>query len=41
MHRGAWDDRTAGGDFVPPMFAEWHRRAHGEPEKPADSATQK
>jgi len=26
---------------VPPMFAEWHRRAHGEPEKPADSAPQK
>ena len=41
MHHADWGDRTAGGDFVPPMFTEWHRRAHGEPEKPVDSATQK
>ncbi len=29
MHgHGPWGQ--GGGDDVPPMFAEWHRRAHGE-----------
>jgi hypothetical protein len=35
MHRGwrrGWDDESG----VPPMFQEWHNRAHGQPEKPAD-----
>ena len=32
MHHGPWGDRGPGSpDFVPPMFAEWHKRAHGEP----------
>ena len=31
MHRGDWGENTPGGsDFVPPMFNEWHKRAHGE-----------
>jgi hypothetical protein len=25
-HRGGWDESD-----VPPMFQEWHKRAHGEP----------
>jgi hypothetical protein len=27
-----------GENFVPPMFAEWHRRAHAAAEKPAPPA---
>ena len=31
MHHGPWGDKGPGSpDFVPPMFAEWHKRAHGE-----------
>lgn len=30
-HHGPWGDKGPGDpDFVPPMFAEWHKRAHGE-----------
>jgi hypothetical protein len=39
-HHGPWGDKGPGSpDFVPPMFAEWHKRAHGE--APADDASQK
>ena len=36
MHRGwrNWDD----GDDVPPMFREWHDRAHGRPTQPDDAS---
>jgi hypothetical protein len=30
MGHGPW------GESVPPMFAEWHRRAHEAPEQPAE-----
>ena len=31
MHHGPWGEKGPGSpDFVPPMFAEWHKRAHGE-----------
>jgi hypothetical protein len=31
LHRGPWGEKSPGSpDFVPPMFAEWHKRAHGE-----------
>ncbi len=33
MHRRRWDWRDENGKDVPPFFAEWHRRAHGEPEE--------
>ena len=32
MHRRHWDWQDENGKGVPPFFAEWHRRAHGEPE---------
>jgi hypothetical protein len=32
MHRRDWDWRDPNGKSVPPFFAEWHRRAHAEPE---------
>jgi hypothetical protein len=36
MHRSHWGRDENDKDF-PPFFAEWHRRAHGEPEdKPAE-----
>jgi hypothetical protein len=39
MHHGPWGEKGPGSpDFVPPMFAEWHRRAHGE--APADEKKQ-
>lgn len=41
MHHSPWGDKGPGDEFVPPMFAEWHRRAHSNPEKPEDSADQK
>ncbi len=41
MQHGACGENSPEGGFVPPMFAEWHRRAHNSPEKPEDSATQK
>ena len=44
MHhgRGPWGEKGPDGDFVPPMFAEMHRRMHAaENEKPADQAAQK
>jgi hypothetical protein len=29
MHHGPWGEKGPGSpDFVPPMFAEWHKRAH-------------
>ena len=34
-HHGPW------GEGVPPMFKEWHDRAHTGVDKPADEATQK
>ena len=33
-HRGPWGRHWEGG--VPPMFDEWHKRAHGEPEQPEE-----
>ena len=30
MH-GHWGEKGRWAEDVPPMFAEWHRRAHGEP----------
>src|SRR3954471_20974996 len=39
MHHGPWGDKGHWGEGVPPMFAEWHKRAHGE--APADDATKK
>lgn len=44
MHHGPWGEKgPAGMDGmpVPPMFAEWHRRAHGENEQPAEPAEKK
>ena len=39
MHHGPWGEKGPGSpDFVPPMFAEWHKRAH---EAPADDAAKK
>ena len=38
---GCAENGSASGEFVPPMFAEFHRRAHAASEKPADSDTQK
>jgi len=32
-------EKYQGSEFVPPMFAEWHRRAHGAPENPAEEAS--
>lgn len=34
-HHGPWRKDWEGG--VPPMFDEWHKRAHGEGETPAES----
>ena len=31
MHRRHWGWRDENSKDVPPFFAEWHRRAHGEP----------
>jgi hypothetical protein len=39
-HHGPWGERSS-DEFVPPMFKEWHTRAHAAPEKPADEAAQK
>ena len=39
MRQGPWGEHS--GEFVPPMFAEFHRRAHAVSEKPEDSAAQK
>jgi hypothetical protein len=42
MHHGPWGDRGPGGpDFVHPMFAEMHRRAHEAAEKPAGDPEKK
>ena len=42
MHHGPCGEKGPGSpDFVPPMFAEMHRRAHENAEKPADNPTQK
>ena len=38
---GCGENGPASGEFVPPMFAELHRRAHAASEKPVDSDTQK
>ncbi len=39
MQHGACGDKGGGGEFVPPMFAEWHRRAHSDgKEQPQDPA---
>lgn len=32
MHRRNWDWRNGDGKGVPPFFAEWHHRAHMQPE---------
>jgi len=42
MHHGPWGEKGPGGeDFVPPMFSEWHRRAHGSKDQPEEPAAQK
>ena len=33
MHRRHWDWQDEKDKGVPSFFAEWHRRAHGEPEE--------
>jgi hypothetical protein len=33
LHRRQWDWRDENGKGVPPFFAEWHRRAHTQPEE--------
>jgi hypothetical protein len=33
-HRRHWDWRDDKNRDVPPFFAEWHRRAHADPEEP-------
>jgi len=35
MGRGPWGEKGP-GECVPPMFDEWHRRAHEKPEEPAE-----
>ena len=41
MHRrGPWSEHGS-DEFIPPMFSEWHRRAHAAPEKPADETAKK
>jgi hypothetical protein len=39
MH-GHWGEKGPDGDFVPPMFAEWHKRAHAAGDQ-APEASQK
>ncbi len=42
MHHGPWGEKESGSsDSVPPMFAEWHRRAHGGNEQAGEKANQK
>jgi hypothetical protein len=42
MQHGPWGEKGPGGaDFVPPMFSEWHRRAHDGKEQPSEPAAQK
>jgi hypothetical protein len=37
MHHGHWHDKGPwNSEDVPPFFAEWHRRAHGEQPKETD-----
>ncbi len=36
MRHSCWDEKGPEGDFVPPMFAEWHKRAHAEAGKSPD-----
>jgi len=33
MHHRHWDWQDKDDKFVPPMFEEWHRRAHEKPEE--------
>jgi hypothetical protein len=37
-HHGQWGEN---GEGVPPMFAEWHKRAHGGNEQPDKDPAQK
>ena len=39
MQHGPWGEHNS--EFVPPMFAEFHRRAHAAPEKSEDNTSQK
>jgi hypothetical protein len=41
MHAAHWGETGPEGDFVPPMFTEWHKRAHAAQGNPEDSAAQK
>ncbi|MCX6078921.1 MAG: hypothetical protein NTW32_05250 [Chloroflexi bacterium] len=41
MQSGACGEKGPAEGFVPPMFAEWHRRAHSGTENTEESATQK
>ena len=34
MHHRRWGWRDENSTEVPPFFAEWHRRAHAEPQEP-------
>jgi hypothetical protein len=40
MPHGPWGDKGPGGESVPAMFAEWHRKAHAgsddQPQAPAE-----
>jgi hypothetical protein len=41
MHGPCAEKGPGSPDFVPPMFAEWHRRAHDQKDQPADPTAQK
>jgi hypothetical protein len=41
MHGMGSEKHPDSADFVPPMFAEWHRRSHGQAEQPKEPADQK
>lgn len=41
MHHGHWHDKADWEKDVPPFFAEWHRRVHGEPPAEGSEAEKK
>jgi hypothetical protein len=36
MHHRRWNWQDENSKDVPPFFAEWHRRAHAQPDQPED-----